>query len=285
MESIKWTWRNNDGQEMYAHSWEPEKDSRAVITLVHGLGEHIERYEHVGAVLSKAGFTLAAFDLRGHGKSGGARGHTPSYDALLDDIALFLDLLAERYSGLPLFLYGHSMGGNLVINFSLRRGVPAMRKVELRGVIATGAWLKLTFEPPASKVTLGKLMNKILPGFSQASGLDTKALSQDATVVRAYENDPLVHNRISARLFVEMYQSGLWALEHAGDFPLPLLLMHGGMDRLISPEGARQFAALAKDKVSLRIWDELYHEIHNEAKQAEVFKTIIQWLDAQLKTR
>lgn len=279
MKSSEWTWKSSDGLEMYARAWEPEKPCRAVIALVHGLGEHIGRYEHVGAALAQAGFTLTGYDLRGHGKSGGARGHTPSYDALMTDVDMFLDLAAARYPGQPRFLYGHSMGGNLVINFALRR------KAELEGVIATGPWLKLSFEPPASKVALGKMMNNLLPGFTQASGLDTKALSHDASVVQAYENDPLVHDKISARLFVEMYQSGLWAFERAGDFPLPMLLMHGSADSITSPEASRQFAASAGDRVTLHIWDGLFHEIHNEAQKAEVFATMIAWLDARLKTK
>ncbi len=279
MKSSEWNWTSNDNLPMYARSWEPESSPKACVILVHGLGEHIGRYEHVGLALTQAGFVLSGYDLRGHGKSGGVRGHTPSYDALMNDVERFLDLAARRYPNLPRFLYGHSMGGNQVINFALRR------QAKLKGVIATGPWLKLAFEPPASKISLGKLMNHIFPGFIQASGLDTKALSHDANVVQAYENDPLVHDKISARLFVEMYQSGLWAFEHAKEFPLPLLLMHGSKDSLTSPEASRQFAAAAGDKVTLRIWDGLFHEIHNEAEKAQVLAVMIGWLDERLKVK
>lgn len=279
MKSNEWTWKSSDDLPMYARNWEPEGNARACIALVHGLGEHIGRYEHVGLALTQAGFILSGYDLRGHGKSGGARGHTHSYDALMNDIEGFLDLTRRRYPGLPLFLYGHSMGGNLVINFALRR------QAALKGVIATGPWLKLAFEPPAFKVALGKMMNNLFPSFTQASGLNTKALSHDIGVVQAYENDPLVHDKVSARLFVEMYQSGLWAFERAKDFPLPLLLMHGGADSITSPEASRQFGASAGSKVTLRIWDGLFHEIHNEAEQNEVFTVITTWADEQLKTK
>ncbi len=279
MKSKKWKWTSRDNLPMHACSWEPEEQAKACITLIHGLGEHIGRYEHVGLALTQAGFILTGYDLRGHGKSGGARGHIPSYDALMEDIEQFLELTAGRYSGLPHFLYGHSMGGNQVINFALRR------QSKVTGVIATGPWLKLAFEPPASKVALGKMMNNLFPGFTQASGLDTKALSHDVHVVQAYENDPLVHDKISARLFVEMYQSGLWAFKRAGDFPLPLLLMHGGKDSITSPEASRQFAASANSRVTLHIWDGLFHEIHNEAEKDEVFAAMITWLDEQLRTK
>jgi alpha-beta hydrolase superfamily lysophospholipase len=277
MKLREWGWKSADGLEMFAQSWEPDETPRAVVCLVHGLGEHSGRYAHVGKAFVEAGFVLTGFDIRGHGKSGGPRGHTPSYDALMDDIDLFIHLVAGRYPGLPRFLYGHSLGGNFVINFALRC------RPELVGVIATGPWLKLAFQPASSKVMLGKIMNNILPGFSQSSGLDTRALSHDPEVVNAYENDPLVHDKISARLFLNVFESGLWALDHAAEIPLPLLLMHGGADRITSLEASRQFAASAGDKVTLRIWDGLYHEIHNEPEQGEVFTVMIDWMNTQLK--
>jgi alpha-beta hydrolase superfamily lysophospholipase len=273
MEVSEWTWKSLDGLDMYARGWAPQGLPKAAIMLVHGLGEHIGRYDHVAAALTEKGYTMLGFDLRGHGKSGGPRGHTPSYDALMDDIASFSQQTELRYAGLPRFLYGHSLGGNLVLNYALRR------KPDLRGVIATGPWLKLAFDPPASQVTLGRLMNGIAPGFTQHSKLNTKGLSHDQAVVAAYENDPLVHDKISARLFVAIYESGLWALEHAADFPLPLLLMHGAADPITSAKASLEFAQKAGNKVTLKVWDGLYHEIHNELEKAEVFKTMLTWLE------
>jgi alpha-beta hydrolase superfamily lysophospholipase len=138
--------------------------------------------------------------------------------------------------------------------------------------------LKLAFQPPASQVTLGRLMNGIAPGFIQHSKLDTKGLSHDQVVVTAYENDPLVHDKISARLFVAMYESGLWALEHAAEFPLPLLLMHGAADPITSVKASQEFAEKACKKTTLKVWNGLYHEIHNELEKAEVFNFMLDWL-------
>jgi alpha-beta hydrolase superfamily lysophospholipase len=125
-------------------------------------------------------------------------------------------------------------------------------------------------------------MNGIAPGFTQHSKLNTKGLSHDQAVVSTYENDTLVHDKISARLFVAMYETGLWALEHAADFPLPLLLMHGGADPLTSAKASQEFAEKAGDKVTLKIWDGMYHEIHNEPEQAQVFTYMVDWLDKHL---
>jgi len=276
MDTFEWTWKSSDGLEMYSRGWAPQGKPKAALALVHGHGEHIGRFEHVGAALTAKGYALLGFDLRGHGKSDGGRGHTPTYDALMDDIGAFLAQVDGRYAGLPRFLYGHSMGGNLVLNYALRR------KPDLRGVIATSPWLKLPFEPPAVKVTLGRLMNGLAPGFTQSSNLDTSGLSHDLAVVTAYDHDPLVHDKISARLFVSISESGLWALEHAAEFPLPLLLMHGSADPITSAEASKQFAEGAGAKVTWKLWDGLYHELHNEPGKAEVFKVMLDWLDQHM---
>ena len=276
MKTFESKFEGTDKSTFYILGWEPEPPPKAIIALVHGHGEHMGRYAHVGRALTDSGYTLVGYDSRGHGKSPGARGHTPSYNALMDDIGAFLAMLAAKYPGLPLFLYGHSMGGNQVMNYALRR------RPQIRGVIATGPWLKLSFQPSPVQVALGKLMNRIFPAFTQSTRLDTSGLAHGVEVVRTYDNDPLNHNQISARLFVGIYESGLWALEHAAEFPLPLLLMHGGADPITSPEASRQFAAKAGEKVTLRIWDGLYHEIHNEAEQTEVFKVMVEWLDMHM---
>jgi len=279
MKSFESSWNNKDGTKFYVQGWEPDTKPKAVVCLVHGHGEHVGRYAHVGQAFSKAGYVLAGYDERGHGKTTGARGHIPSYDAMLDDVADFLALMKKRYPGLPRFLYGHSMGGNQVINFALRR------KPALAGMIASGPWLKLAFDPPAIKVTLGRMMNNIYPAFTQSSELETAALSRDLEIVRAYEKDPLVHDKMSARLFVGMYESGQWALDHAAEFSLPLLLMHGTGDRLTSSQASREFAEHAGKNVTFRAWDGWYHEIHNEPEKAQVLKTMTTWMDQRLSKK
>ena len=270
---IKWRLKSKDGVNFFIHDFPSKNPPKAIVCMVHGHGEHIERYDHLAAALNDADYGFVGFDHRGHGQSEGLRGHTPSYETLLDDIAAFLEEVGKHHPDVPMILYGHSMGGNLVLNYALRR------KPAIKGVIATGPWIKLAFEPPAIQVFLGKMMDKIYPAFMQNSGLDTAAISRDPEVVRAYEEDSLVHDKISARLFVGMYESGLWSLEHATEFPLPLLLMHGSADRITSADASREFAKKAGDKVTLKVWDGFYHEIHNEPEQADVFKTIIDWSD------
>jgi len=272
----EWSWNNGDGLALQSRSWEPDGGSRGVLLLNHGLGEHTGRYEPVGRRLAEAGFALAGFDLRGHGLSAGSRGHTPGYDALLDDLSKFVDQVRLRFPRSPLFLYGHSLGGNLVLNFTLRR------RPELQGVIATSPWLRVALAPPRAKLALAQVLNWVAPAFTQEWGLESEDLSHAAETADAYDEDPLVHSRISARLFVAVSEAGKWALEHAGHFPLPLLLMHGSEDPVTSPEASAQFAARAGGNATWRLWDGLFHELHNEVSREEVLSFMLAWLDNQL---
>ncbi len=268
--------QTRDGLQLYGQGWEPEGETRAAICLVHGHGEHIGRYDHLAAALTAEGFAVLGFDLRGHGRSQGPRGHTPSYEHLMDDITDMLAKTAARFPSAPLFLYGHSMGGNLVLNYGLRR------RPSLAGVVATGPWLRLAFEPPAIQVMLARWMDKIFPSFVQASGLETAALSRDEQVVQAYEADPLVHDRVSARLFAVMYQAGLWALEHAEEWQLPLLLMHGGADRLTSADASQEFARRGGQAITFKRWEGWYHEVHNEPERDVYQSYLLGWLQTHL---
>jgi alpha-beta hydrolase superfamily lysophospholipase len=275
MDISEWKWKSRDSLDMYARGWKPEAP-KAVVVLVHGHGEHVNRYDHVAAIFTQAGYAMQGFDLRGHGQSAGQRGHTPTYDSLMNDISDFIADAQKRYPGLPVFLYGHSMGGNQAINYVLRS------PQGLKGVIATGPWLKLAFDPPAAQVMAAKVLNSIVSSFSLTSTLDQSFLSRDPEVVRKYAADPLVHDKISVRLYNGIYESGLWALEHAAELKIPMLLMHGSDDKITSAPASQEFAQKAGSLVTLRIWNGFYHEIHNEPEKAEVIQVMVDWLDKQM---
>lgn len=277
MKSSEWNWNSRDGLKMYAQSWEPEKNIKAVVYLVHGLGEHSGRYAHVGGMFANAGFALAGFDLRGHGRSGGPRGHIPSFEAFMDDIAGFEKQGEERFANLPRFLYGHSLGGILVLNYVLRR------KPDFKGVISTGAGLRTALEEQKGKVLMARVLGTLLPGVAIPTGLDATTISRNQDVVEAYVNDPLVHDRMSLGFGKSMLSAIQWAFEHAPEFSLPLLIMHGTADKLGYPRGSEEFAGLVPQDCTLKLWDGLYHELHNEPEQAEVFAFIIDWMNTQLK--
>jgi alpha-beta hydrolase superfamily lysophospholipase len=168
------------------------------------------------------------------------------------------------------------MGGNQVINYALRS------PQALKGVIATGPWLKLAIDPPAALVLLAKLLNNIVPNFSLASGLSQNALSRDPQVISKYAADPLVHDKISVRLYTSMFGSGFWASEHAAELKIPMLLMHGSADKLTSALASQEFSRNVGKAVTLRIWEGFYHEIHNEPEKADVIQTMVNWLDQNI---
>lgn len=249
--------------------------TKAVMVIVHGMGEHAARYSHVAEFFNQAGVAVLAFDHRGHGKSEGKRGHTPSYDLLMDDMATFHEQARRMYSDLPVMIYGHSMGGNLTLNYLIRR------KPKLSAAIVTGPYLRLAFNPPAWKVALGKISAKLLPGLTQPTGLETAAISKDQAVVDRYVKDPLVHDKISSSFFVNVHFAGPYAIENAGKIDIPLLVMHGLSDRLTSSDGTKEFEKNASSNVTFKYWPEAYHELHNEPEKLEVFQFELEWLKNQ----
>lgn len=271
-------WKSNDDLELFAQIWEPQVVSpRAIVCLVHGLGEHTSRYAHVAEAFQKEGFILFGFDLRGHGRSGGARGHISSIDDFMNDIDLLLVQAQTRYPGLPVILYGHSLGGILVLHYGLKR------KPNIKGIIATSSGLHTALEQQPLKIFMAKLLGSLIPSTTLASGLDPKAISRDEAVVQAYVNDPLVHDKVSLGFGKIMLGVTKWTLENAGNFPLPLLLLHGKNDEIAFPSSSTEFAAALGDRSTLVLWDGAYHELHNEPEKAEVFKTMIMWMDARLR--
>ncbi|MCU0503889.1 MAG: lysophospholipase [Anaerolineae bacterium] len=276
MNHIEFTRQSPDKLQFYFQGWEPEASPRAVVCLVHGLGEHTGRYAHVAAALNDAGYAVLGCDLRGHGKTQGLRGHTPSYDTLLDDISRLLDEATLRYPGKARFIYGHSLGGNLVLNYALRRKPP------LAGVVSTSPAIRVANPLPATQLALAKVMNRLQPTMQMPNGLALDGLARDPEVIRAYTSDPLVHNKISVRLAVEMLQAGEWALAHAAEFPLPLLLVHGSADQLTSAVATQEFAGKVRGDCTLKIWDGFYHETHNEPEKAEVLGFMLTWIESHV---
>jgi alpha-beta hydrolase superfamily lysophospholipase len=274
MKISEWIWKSFDGLDMYSRGWEPEGQPKAVIVLVHGLGEHCARYNHVGAALTEKGYALLGFDLRGHGKSGGPRGHSPSIEAFMQDIDLMFKQADVRYPGIRQFIYGHSLGGALVLNYVLLRRKPA-----LAGAVVTAPALRTALEEQKGKVMLAKVLGALLPSVTLPSGLDANMLSHIPEVVDRYKQDPLVHDRVSFGMGKNLLEMSPWIFEHAGEFNIPLLLMHGTEDKIAFSRGSQEFAEKAGDKVTLKLWDGLYHEIHNEPEKAEVFKVMLDWLE------
>jgi alpha-beta hydrolase superfamily lysophospholipase len=269
---MKWTCK--DGTAMFACEWLPDNREPipAVVGLVHGMGEHMGRYAHVAEMLNEQNYAVFGFDQRGHGRTEGQRGHAPTYEELLEGVDKMLAEIERQFPGLPVFLFGHSMGGNVTLNYLLRR------KPDIAGAIVTGPWLKLSFEPPAFLSFMAKLISKFYPGFAIRRPLNPDSLTSDPAMKQRYMNDRLGHGVISARFFLSMEKAGQWALDHADELSVPLLLMHASDDQVTLNEASRQFADKAKSQVRWISWPGFKHELHNDVGRELVFATIKEWL-------
>ncbi|MEA5079973.1 MAG: alpha/beta hydrolase [Anaerolineaceae bacterium] len=278
MQQNEFSWKTPDGLNIYAKEWKPEGQVKASIALVHGLGEHIGRYDHVAEAFARAGFAMVGFDLRGHGRSDGVRGYTTSNAAVMGDISQVIQIAKTHFPDVPTFLYGHSLGGNLGLYYVLTQ------KADLKGAIITSPGLATAKPVPASLMLASKVLSVLAPKAKINNTLDLSGLSRDPSVAEKYKADPLVHPFISPRLAMDMFSNGDYCMQHAAEFPIPLLLMQGTEDRLVSPAKTKEFALAAPlSKVTHKEWPGFYHELHNEPEKADVIKTMIDWLNLELK--
>jgi acylglycerol lipase len=276
LKTKEFTWKASDQLELSGKYWSPDSSVKAVIALVHGMGEHINRYEPFAADMVNAGFAVIGFDQRGHGRSEGQRGHSPNYELLMQSIDDLLHKAGEFFPEIPVFLMGHSLGGQLVLNYCLDR------KPNVKGVIASSPFLKLAFDPPAWKITLGKLVLNIFPSLPQSTALETAAISRVEAEVKKYEADKLVHDRITPAMYFGIMEKAEYALQHASEWILPLLMYHGTADRLTSPEGTKEFASKVKGDITLKLFEGGYHETHHDLNREALISMLINWLIGKL---
>ncbi len=266
-----------DGLSLYFQGWQPNEEIKGVICLVHGLGEHSGRYEHWAALLSSAGYALLTYDLRGHGKSGGQRGHASSFDDYLKDTDILLKEAADKFPGKPCFLYGHSLGG-LIVNYYV-----LSKKPKLAGVIVTALSNKTSLQEQKVKILLSKILGSLTPAMTIQTGLVPSTISRDPEVVERYIKDPLVHHQVTVGWGKSALQVISWSDQHAGEWTLPVLYMHGEKDELGYSEGSREFSNKIKGDCTLKIWPGLFHEVHNEPEKELVFEYLLDWLDRHIK--
>lgn len=277
MKHEEYSWNTSDRLTLFGQVWQPEDEPRGVIALVHGLGEHSGRYQPVAGRFCQLGLATISFDLRGHGRSEGKRGHIPSYETALDDIDHLLSEAALRFPQKPRFLYGHSLGGALVLYHLMRRAP------DVAGAIVTSPGLE-PGNAPGALLAVARLLDRLAPSFTMANQLDVTGLSHDQRILDAYRQDPLVHGRISVRLALQLIDCGRWVVEHAAGYPdIPLLLLQGKADRLVSPGAVARFASQVRGPVTYHAWDQLYHELHHEPEKEEVFAVMQSWLETRLR--
>lgn len=262
-----------NGQNLYGKCWS-SNGVKAVIALLHGLSDHINRYGYFAEFLCQHQIAVLGLDYPGHGKSPGKRGHIQGYDLALANVETLLIESRNRYNDLPVFLYGQSLGGNLAMNYALH-----YFSYEIQGLILSAPWIKLTFTPSWWKVIMTMILGKLIPAITLSMDLDPVDLSHDPEIGRKFLEDPLNHGKISAGIYSQTVKAGLWNLENAGQLNYPVLLMHGKEDPLTSWHATAELADKIGPKAELKLWNRLNHELHNEYIKDEVLAYIINWIE------
>jgi len=268
----------DDGLALHLRSWPAAHPTRGVAVLVHGLGEHIDRYDHVARRLNKLGFSVVGYDHRGHGRSPGQRGGMPADESLCADLGAVLRAARAGTPG-PLTLIGHSLGGLIAGRFVAEglQSKPAAWWCRVDALVMSSPAL----DPGTNAVQklLLAVVAPMLPNLAVNNGLKVDWISRDAGVVKAYADDPLVHDRVTGRVGLFVARQGPAVIAAAPRWKTPTLLMWAGADRCVSPAGSAAFAAGApRDVVTVREWPGLFHEIFNEPEQGQVLDALDGWL-------
>lgn len=264
-------------QGLYYRDWSPEGTAKGVVALVHGLGEHCQRYDALGDFLNNQGFALCALDLPGHGHSKGKRGHVDSFNVYQTAVLTMLERARASHPGLPIFLLGHSMGGLIAAHLLLDH------QNQFSGALLSGAAIQSPQEPPAWQVAIIKGIAKLLPSAGMLQ-LDASGISRDQKVVDKYMSDPLVsQDKLSAQFLVSMTNTMAEVKANAAKITLPILIMHGSQDRMTAPEGSQLlFNLISSEDKHINLYDGLYHEIFNEPEGPQIFAEVVAWLNTHL---
>lgn len=276
MTHIEGTFKGAGGLDLYYQSWQPEGQVRAIIAIIHGLGAHSGLFNHAVEYLIPQGYAVYAFDLRGHGRSPGQRGHINAWAEFREDLHTFLQRIQEQGRGCMSFVWGHSLGAVIALDYALRFSE------SLQGIILTAPALGKV-RVPAFKVALGRMFSQVWPRFSLKVGIERGVSSRDSQVLAAYAQDPLRHEYGSARLATEFFAAQKWVQSHASDLRVPLLILHGSEDQVTSPEESLAFFQRVNfpDKEHYVYLGD-YHDLHLDINYEDVLADLGNWLERHL---
>ena len=275
-EHIRKTFAGAGGVSLFRQAWRPSGLSRAVLVNLHGLGDHSDLYPTLVGHFTRRGVAVHAMDLRGNGRSGGQRAYVERWKDYREDLHRFVHLVREEEPGLPVFLVGNSLGGLIVLEY-------AMHHPEgIQGVIAASPPLG-RLGIPAPLLALGRIMSRVWPRFSLRTGMDLSGLARDPAVLQTVLADPLFHRVGTARLSTEVLAAIARVQAAAPRFPLPLLVLHGSADRMVPPDGSRQFvASVEHPDCELREYAGAFHVLFADLDHERVLTDVERWIEAHL---
>ncbi|MDF1570675.1 MAG: lysophospholipase [Bacteroidales bacterium] len=264
-----------DGINLFLQEWTTEKPAKAVMLYIHGLGSHGGRLDHWANRFTEKQVAFVAYDQRGHGRTDGKRGAIRHIRRLTGDVATMVEHVRTKFPGIPMILYGHSLGGLIALSHALETNAA------VDGLVTTSPWLRLVHPPSKALVSVASQLRKIAPGLTLSNGLDADDISSDKAEADKYRDDPLVHDRISLGLFFSVFEAGNDVMNHAQEIKCPFLIMHGTGDRITSHEASSEFAANSGNTTTLKLWEGSRHELHHEPNREEVFDYVVQWMKRQ----
>lgn len=265
----------SDGTVLRGQIW-AAKTPKAVMSLVHGFGEHSVRYAHMAAYLNSKHISVVTLDLRGHGRSDGKRGYCPDYSQLLGDVDALLNKSRALYPDLPHILYGHSMGGGIVMNHQLKSGSD-----DIKAVIASAPFIKPAETISKPQRAIVKVLGKIAPKMTLGNKIDGSKISRLAQEQEAYLSDPLNHGNLGVGLAIGMVEGGDWVLGNAANWKKPLLLVHAREDQLTDFSASEAFAAKAQNCTFIP-YEDCEHEIHNDCHRSHVYKAASDFIESHI---
>jgi alpha-beta hydrolase superfamily lysophospholipase len=270
------TFPGGDGLALYYQAWLPSSPARATLINLHGLGDHSGLYSSIATHFPARGFAVYAYDMRGNGRSPGQRAYLESWADYRGDLHAFLAKVREWEPGLPVFVLGHSLGALVVLEYALHF------PTGLSGVIAAAPPLGKVGVPPLL-MALGRVMSRIWPRFSLDVGMDLSGLARDPAVIQTVLADPLFHRRGTARLSTEVTAAIARVQARAGELAVPLLIVHGSADRMVPPDGSREFFQKLRHPVrELREYPGAYHGLFADWDQKHVLADVERWLNLRL---
>ncbi|MBE9170892.1 alpha/beta hydrolase [Pleurocapsales cyanobacterium LEGE 06147] len=286
MQQEEGTFQGAGGLNLYYQSWHPSGKVRGILGIVHGLGGYSGTFGRVVDYLIAKDYAVYGFDLRGHGRSPGQRAYINTWSEFREDLSAFLRLIEMHEPDCPRFLLGHSLGGVIVLDYVLRsaKGLLGERpQKKLQGVIVTAPALGRV-GVPAWRLTLGWILSWLWPRFSLDTGINLAVVSREPEILEAYEKDPLMHSKGTARLATEFFTTLAWIRDRIADLQVPILILQGGADRVTFPESTRHFfEQITFPDKELREYSESYHEIYNDLDYQQMLIDLGNWLERHLQ--
>lgn len=270
--------KNQENQSIFFQSWLPDNPAKAVLLIVHGLNEHSGRYDHFSDFFVNEGFAVYGMDLIGHGKSDGTRSYVKDFTSYINDLILYLEKIKQLQPGSPIFLIGHSMGGLIGAIFLIDH--PG----QVAGAVLSGPVVQIPDDVTPLFIALGKIVSFVFPKLGLLK-IDLSGLSRNPDVVQAYKDDPLVNSgKFTARVSAEMTRSFDKVADEGSRINDPVLILHGGSDRIVNPTCSHFLYALVSSEIKEKIiYDSYYHEIYNDPGHEKVFEDVSSWINNQLK--